>query len=49
VLRQVNSASVMRLSERYADYLSIGYIGYTRMDVRSNDMRAVSMTIPAAT
>jgi HK97 family phage major capsid protein len=40
VLRQVNSATVMRLNERYADFLAIGYIGFVRVDMRSNDLRA---------
>ena len=38
---------MMRLTERYADYLAIGYIGYLRADVRSNDLRA-AVTIKAA-
>lgn len=42
VVRQVNGAHTMRLTERYADYLQVGYLGYVRMDARSNDLRAVS-------
>lgn len=42
VLRQVNQAGIMRLVERYADFLQVGYIGYERWDSRSNDMRAVT-------
>jgi HK97 family phage major capsid protein len=38
--------SVMRLQERYADYLAIGYIGYYRCDFRSNDLRA-AVTVQA--
>jgi len=49
VYRQVNDVSVMRLQERYADYLAVGYIGYYRMDARSNDMRAAVTVKPAAT
>lgn len=49
VMRTVNSASVMRLSERYADFLSVGYIGYVRLDIRSNDLRAAVTVTPAAT
>jgi HK97 family phage major capsid protein len=41
--RQVNGASMMRLTERYADYLQVGYLGYVRMDVRSNDLRAAAI------
>lgn len=33
---------IMRLVERYADYLQVGYVGYMRVDMRSNDLRAVS-------
>jgi len=40
VVRQVNQAGVMRLTERYADYLQVGFLGYVRMDARSNDLRA---------
>jgi HK97 family phage major capsid protein len=43
VVRQVNQAGVMRLDERYADFLSVGFLGFVRMDSRSNDLRAVSM------
>jgi HK97 family phage major capsid protein len=42
VARQVNGATMMRLTERYADYLQIGYLGYIRMDARSNDLRAAA-------
>ena len=49
VVRQVNNAGTMRLTERYADYLQVGYLGYVRMDARSNDLRAaVVYKSPAA-
>ena len=41
VVRQVDMAGTMRLTERYADYLQVGYIGYVRMDAQPNDLRAV--------
>ncbi len=41
--RQVNGAAMLRLTERYADYLQVGYLGYVRMDVRSNDLRAAAL------
>lgn len=41
--RQVNGATMMRLTERYADYLQVGYLGYCRMDFRSNDLRAAAI------
>lgn len=43
VVRQVNQASVMRLDERYADFLQVGFLGFVRMDSRANDLRAVTM------
>ena len=43
VVRQVDQAGVMRLDERYADFLQVGFLGFVRMDSRSNDLRAVSM------
>lgn len=49
VLRQVNQAGILRLVERYADFLQVGYIGYERWDARSNDTRAVTQAHPAAT
>jgi HK97 family phage major capsid protein len=41
VVRQVDMAGTMRLTERYADYLQVGYLGYVRMDAQPNDLRAV--------
>lgn len=41
--RQVNGATMLRLAERYADYLQVGYLGYVRMDARSNDLRAAAL------
>ena len=47
--RQVNGATMMRLTERYADYLQVGYLGYCRMDFRSNDLRAAAIYSTNAT
>jgi HK97 family phage major capsid protein len=33
---------ILRLVERYADYLAVGYYGYYRCDFRSNDLRAAA-------
>jgi HK97 family phage major capsid protein len=44
-----NDTAVMRLQERYADYLAIGYLGWARVDMRSNDLRAAVTIRPAAT
>ena len=49
VVRQVNGAHTMQLRERYADYLQVGYLGYVRMDARSNDLRAVALYSTNAT
>jgi HK97 family phage major capsid protein len=43
VVRQVDMAGTMRLTERYADYLSVGFLGYVRMDSQPNDLRAISV------
>lgn len=42
VARNVRQTGVMRLTERYADFLAIAWMGYMRFDIRSNDMRAVA-------
>lgn len=47
VKRTVNQAGLLRLTERYADYLQVGFIGYMRFDIRSNDLRA-AVTVKAA-
>lgn len=49
VLRTVNQSGLLRLNERYADLLQIGFIGYMRFDIRSNDVRAAATVKPAAT
>jgi HK97 family phage major capsid protein len=41
--------TTMRLTERYADYLQVGYLGYLRVDSRSNDLRAAVTVKPAGT
>jgi HK97 family phage major capsid protein len=48
VLRRVKGGSLLRLEERYADFLQVGYIGYERIDTRSNDMRA-AVVVKAST
>ena len=47
ILRTVTQAGILRLDQRYADLLQIGYIGYMRYDHRSNDLRA-AVTVSAA-
>jgi HK97 family phage major capsid protein len=41
--------NTMRLTERYADYLQVGYLGYLRVDSRSNDLRACATVKCAGT
>lgn len=40
IVRTVTQSGLLRLSERYADYLQVGFIGFMRFDIRSNDLRA---------
>ena len=49
VIRTVNQSGLLRLSERYADFLQVGYLGYMRFDIRSNDLRAAVVTKAAST
>jgi HK97 family phage major capsid protein len=49
VQRKVRDAGVLRLSERYADFLAYGFIAYLRTDIRSNDLRAAVVAKPAGT
>lgn len=46
VRREVKEFRVMRLVERFADYLAVGYLGWHRADSRSNDLRA-AVTVKA--
>jgi HK97 family phage major capsid protein len=39
--------TTMKLTERYADYLQVGYLGFLRVDSRSNDLRA-AVTVKCA-
>ena len=39
----------MRLNERYADYMAVGYMLYMRCDMRSNDLRAAITVKPSTT
>ena len=47
VYRVARDTTIMRLQERYADYLAVGYLGYYRLDIRSNDLRS-AVTIKCA-
>lgn len=49
VVRQVNQSGVMRLTERYADFLQVGFLSWCRIDSRSNDLRAAALYSTNAT
>lgn len=49
VKRTVTQSGLLRLTERYADFLQVGFIGYMRFDIRSNDLRAAVTVKPAGT
>jgi HK97 family phage major capsid protein len=40
VKQQGDGVRILRLNERYADYLAVGYLAFLRADIRSNDLRA---------
>ncbi len=42
VFRQVQQVRMMRLVERWADFLAVGYEAWFRVDMRSNDLRALA-------
>lgn len=46
-IRRVAGAQMMRLTERYADSLQIGFIGYERMDSIVQDASAVKLLVQA--
>jgi len=49
IVADTHTGDMMKLTERYADLLSVGYLGYIRADIRSNDLRAAVTTRAAAT
>lgn len=46
-VRKVNGASMMRLEERYAEYLQVGFIGYERADALVQDASAGKLLVQA--
>lgn len=48
VRRVVDHADLMVLRERYADARQIGYYGFSRLDARSNDLRAAVTVLPSS-
>lgn len=49
VCRTVAQSGLLRLTERWADYLQVGFIGYMRFDIKANDTRAAVTVKTAAT
>jgi HK97 family phage major capsid protein len=50
IIRVVNGAQTLRLTERYADFLQVGFLGFQRLDgkVQDNSALAVLESAPAA-
>ncbi|MCR6703147.1 MAG: phage major capsid protein [Cellulomonas sp.] len=42
LVRVVNGAQVLRLTERYADYLQVGFLGFQRLDATVQDTAAAA-------
>jgi len=49
IVRQVLDMQMARLSERYADLLQVGFFGFTRLDAKKDDPRAVRSLVHSAT
>lgn len=47
-VRQVRGAQVMRLNERYADYLQVGFLGFQRWDAKVQNAAAAKVLQQAA-
>lgn len=49
VVRQVAGGQMMRLEERYADYLQVGFFGFLRLDAKPDDTSAFRVYAHSAT
>ena len=49
LVRQVLDVQMLRLVERYADYLQVGFIGFSRLDAKPDDAAAVRAYVNSAT
>ena len=47
VVRNINGGQLMRLEERYADYLQVGFFAFGRMDALVQDTSAVKLLVQA--
>lgn len=49
IIRQVSDVQMVRLAERYADFLQVGFFGFSRLDAKPNDSNAVKAYAHSAT
>jgi HK97 family phage major capsid protein len=49
IVRQVVGGQVLRLAERFADALQVGYLGFLRLDAKPNDSAAFRVYANSAT
>lgn len=49
IWRNVLGLQMLRLTERYADYLQVGFLGFMRGDGRVNDQKAIAALVQSAT
>ena len=49
VVRTVQGGTMMRLTERYADFLQVGFFGFVRVDGKPDDVNAIAAFKGAAT
>jgi len=47
VVRNINGGQLMRLEERYADYLQVGFFAFGRMDALVQDTSAIKLLVQA--
>ena len=49
IWRNVLGLQMLRLTERYADFLQVGFLGFMRGDGKVNDQRAIAALVQSAT
>lgn len=49
VIRRALGLQLLRLTERYADYLQVGFIGFMRLDGKVNQPKALAALVQSAT
>ncbi|GAA3550776.1 phage major capsid protein [Nonomuraea rosea] len=48
LVRQVQGVQAIRLTERYADYLQVGFLGFSRLDGKVDDASALRLLVSPA-